>query len=69
MKRVKVSLAVLAVIFAAGSAFTTKAITYKNASGQTITETQYLACPNTNQVTCGIKYNNGTEVERRFFAD
>lgn len=69
MKRVKVSLAVLAIVFAVGSAFTTKEIHYTDAVGTPIDESEYLACPNQNDETCGIKYDGTTELERRFFAD
>jgi hypothetical protein len=67
MKRVKVSLGVLAIFFALSSAFTTKTITYTDATGSPITLFQYLACPAGSQIICGIKYDDGVEVEIRCY--
>lgn len=66
MKRGKISLAILAIIIAAGSAFTTKTITYTDASGLPITEAQYFSCPNIGHFVCGIKWDNDVEIERRY---
>ena len=62
MKNIKLSLLGIALL-AAGAAFAGKAgdtFSYQNASGGSITQSQYLACPDNGSTLCGKKIDDQT---------
>ena len=67
MTKIKLGFLAIALMGAVG-AFAGKAadtITYEDANNQSITEQEYLDCPNTVSTLCGQKLDNGHVVETR----
>jgi hypothetical protein len=71
MKKMKLGLLAVALLGTA-AAFAGKAgdtFSYQNGSGGTISQAQYLSCPNTSLTLCGQKIDNQTQqvVEVRYY--